>query len=97
MDIIKWRCYKCIYSRRIQDELFCRFLNEKLEKDSYCPEYTPRSINLSYKDFKGSSIYLTRKEKYLVHEIMKKQDIEEINNIYWDDYRNILEKLKPEE
>lgn len=54
MDITKWPCYKCNYSKYSKNELFCKFLNRKLEKNNYCPEYTPN----------------------------------------WDDYRNILEKLK---
>lgn len=27
---------------------------------------------------------------------MKNKNLEDINDIYWDDYRNILEKLNPE-
>lgn len=95
MDITKWDCYKCNHSKRRQDELFCRFLNKKLEENSYCPEYTPRRFY--DKDFKGSSIYLTRNEKYLVYEIMKKQKTEEINDMYLGTYRDILEKLKPKD
>ena len=47
------------------------------------------------KDFKGSAVYLTAKEKMIIYSALKKEDVEEINEMYWNDYRDAMEKVKP--
>lgn len=97
--ISKWGCWGCEHlgwSLGPDERVFCRLFNIDLKEDSYCPYYKQKSKCIYYKNFKGSSIYLTKKEKCLIYKIMKDKNLEDINDIYWDDYRNILEKLNPE-
>jgi hypothetical protein len=47
------------------------------------------------KDFEGKSVYLNKTEMFLLHSALKKIDLEKTNEIYWNDIRNLCEKIKP--
>ena len=47
------------------------------------------------KDFKGKSIYLNQAEMFLLHSALMKVDLEKTNEIYWNNIRNLFDKIKP--
>jgi hypothetical protein len=47
------------------------------------------------KDFEAKSVYLNKTEMFLLHSALEKIDLEKTNEIYWNDIRNLCEKIKP--
>jgi hypothetical protein len=64
--------------------------NRKLTNTKKCSEHVSLPSH-----FKGKSVYLNKTEMFLLHSALMNVDLENTNEIYWNDIRNIFDKIKP--